>query len=256
MVWGAAIVAVGGIVGSVISSSAAGDAADTAANAQNNATRENARLQREAAAQQQKNFDLLQTQEAPYRGIGTAAVDPFTKMLTGGYNMQESPSAKYAMQQGQKQINSALQTKGLEGNAVAQLGQLSSQVAANDYQTRFNNLLNALNVGTSAVAGTASSTASSNANLQSGANALTAANTAAAGNLSNIAMQNSGTQAGIIGAAAGQLGSIGSNIYGNWNNNNSSWTDWSGDTGGYAETRYPATAPWSTPTNPYTTMYS
>jgi hypothetical protein len=226
-----------GLGGAALSSSASSHASDTAANATNNATAANAATQAAAQAQQQKNFDLLQTQESSYRGVGEAAVDPFKQMLNGGYNMQQSPSAAYAMQQGTKQINNSLQTRGLEGNAVQQMGQLGSGVAAADYQTRFGNLLNALNVGTAANAGTASAVNNSNSNLQSGANTVTGANTAAAGQLGNTAMQNGINQQNIIGGAAGQLSGIASNMAGaNSGNTSGNWNGSNGTIPGYVNT--------------------
>ena len=165
--------------------------------------------QDKSLAAQKSNFDLIQGQNAPYRGVGEAAIDPFKKMLAGGYTMEESPAAKYAMMQGTKQINNAMQSRGIEGGAVQRLGELGSGVAANDYQQRFNNLLSALNVGTSANAGTASATNSMNGAIQNGANSNVSSIMSGMG--SNVSSNNAA--AGAMGAAAGNMGAANAGYY-------------------------------------------
>lgn len=204
------------VVSGIMGAMAAGDAADKSAEAQKAATASTADIQNKALDLQQKNFNLVQGQEAPYRAIGEKGVAELSKMLSGGYNMQESPSAKYAMQQGTKSINANLGARGLEGNAVQQLGQLSSSTAASDYSNRFNQLLAATNIGTSAVAGTASSAASLGQAAQSGANTQTSALQSAAGNLGSI-YSNAGNQtANIIGSSAGTAVGVGSQLLGSY----------------------------------------
>jgi hypothetical protein len=193
----AAVVGAGIITGgNLISSNANAKAANKATDAQLSAQQ-----------QQQANFNLVQGQEAPYRQLGEQNIPELQKMLSGGYDMKASPSAQYAMTQGTRSINSALGARGLEGTAVQQLGQLSSQTAANDYQNRFNQLLSATNIGSNAVAMTGSGVNNLNNNLQAGA-----------GNLGNINMANGNQQATGIGAAAGGLASITSGLLGNYQN--------------------------------------
>jgi hypothetical protein len=201
MSWIATAIAGSAVVGGVVSAVGSSNAA----NAQNNATASEAQTEANALAQQQQNFNLVQGQEAPYRQLGTQNIGSLQNMLSGGYNMQQSPSAQYAMQQGTKGINSNLQARGEEGNAVQQLGQLSSSTAASDYQNRFNQLLSATNIGSNAVAMTGSGVNSLNANTQSGANTQSALTGSAAGNLSNIYTGAANTQTGLIGGAAGLL---------------------------------------------------
>lgn len=229
---------ISGIIGAITGSDAQESAANSAANATQAASKTNAdaimyatdrsiAAQEKANAQQQANFEKLQAQEAPYRGVGEAAVKPFTDLLTKPYDIEASPSAKYAMEMGTRQINNALQSRGLEGNAVQRLGELGAGVAANDYQTRFSNLLNALNVGTAANAGTTSATNSLNTNLGNSANAMgnalmtgatgaAASNTAAAGALSNSLMAGGQAQAGLysgLGSASANTAALGLKAY-------------------------------------------
>lgn len=194
--------------------------------------------QRLARQQQQNNFEGVQQQFAPYRNVGESAVKPFQDLLSGNYNVEASPSGKYALQQGSRAINSSLQARGLEGNAVQQLGQLHSGVAATDYQNRFSNLLSALNVGTSAAAGQGSAAGQMNANIQSGANASGGLMSNLAG-LNSAAMQNNQSA---IGAAAGNMSGTGSTLLGNYlksrttpDYTSSSYSGGVGSSGGYSE---------------------
>jgi len=188
---------ISGTIGAILGSDSNKQAASTA-----QATQLSAQNQEEA------NFNTVQGQEAPYRSLGTTNLPGLQDMLSGNYNMQASPSATYAMNQGTKTINSNLQARGLEGNAVTQLGQLSSSTAASDYQTRFQDLLSATNIGSNAVAMTGSGANSLNANLQSGANTT-----------SEIQAQTGMANSGVIGGAAGNVNGLGSKLLGNYISN-------------------------------------
>ena len=207
-------------IGSIVSSVGSAGAAEDAEYNQNLRTVAAIQAQDRALAQQQGNFQLLQSQYAPYRQLGTQNIPELQKMLSGGYDMQASPSAQYAMTQGTKAINANLQARGLEGNAVNQLGQLARSTAASDYSNRFNQLLAETNIGSNAVAMTGSGLNSLNAGIQSGANTTGNLLQANAGNIGNIMMSNANTQAGLIGGAAGNIGSGISSLLGNYFNSN------------------------------------
>jgi hypothetical protein len=193
-----------------------GDAADAANANQANATKTQEQIQQAAAAQQQANFNTVQTQEAPYRQLGEKNIGSLQQMISGGYDMKQSPSAQYALSEGTKSINSNLQARGLEGNAVQQLGQMSSSTAAQDYQNRFSQLLAATNIGSNAVSMTGSGANSLNASTQSGANAMTAALGAGAANSSNIAMGNAAALNNIGGGMSGAAAGVGGKLLGNY----------------------------------------
>lgn len=154
---------------------------------------------------QQKNFDLVQTQESPYRQLGADNAGSLQKMLSGGYDMQASPSAQYALGQGTKAINSNLQARGLEGNATQQLGQLSGSTAATDYQNRFQQLLAATQVGQNAVAQTGSNVNALNSNIQNNANVQAGIAQSGAQNLGSLYTGASNALLGLAGGAAGAL---------------------------------------------------
>ncbi len=154
---------------------------------------------------QQKNFDLVQSQEDPYRQLGATNASSLQSMLSGGYNMQASPSAQYALGQGTKAINSNLQARGLEGNATQQLGQLSGSTAANDYQNRFNQLLSATQIGQNAVAQTGASVNALNSNIQNNANTQSSIAQSGAQNLGHIYTGAADALLGLAGGAAGAL---------------------------------------------------
>ncbi len=224
----------GVIVGgaAIASSEISKSGTQSAVNAQNNATLTQAQTQQNAQNQQQANFNLVQGQEAPYRQLGSDNVGSLQQMLSGGYNMQQSPSAQYAMQQGTKSINSNMQARGLEGNAVQQLGQLSSSTAASDYSNRFNQLLAATNIGSNAVAMTGSGVNSMNSNLQSGANTQSGLLQSAAGNLGSLATGSANTESNLMMGAAGNMGTAISNSSGLGGNNSYPGMTYSSSNGG------------------------
>ena len=117
------------------------------ANAINRATDEGAR-----------QYNLTTEAFAPYTEVGTNALADYQKMLHGGYDMKESPAAQYQLTQGTKAMNRALASRGLSGSgsAVNRLTELNSSIAATDWSNQYNRLLDAINIGTSASAKTAS----------------------------------------------------------------------------------------------------
>jgi hypothetical protein len=138
---------IGTIGGAYLSSSAAKDASVEMARAIKRATKEAAR-----------QYDLTTESFKPYTEVGTNALADYQAMLHGGYNMQESPAAQYQLTQGTKAMNRALAARGLSGsgNAVNRLTELNSSIAATDWSNQYNRLLDAINIGTSASAKTAS----------------------------------------------------------------------------------------------------
>lgn len=181
---------VSGIVGAIAGADATESAADTSAAA----TRDAAQVAQDVYKQTSANLK-------PYLEYGTSYLPEMKKMLSGGYDMNESPSAQYALSQGTKTLNRQLAARGLSGSGQAStaLGDMANSVAANDYQTRYNMLQNALQTGVAAA------TQTGNAGGQLSANAANTANT-----LSNI-YSNRGNQlsslyGGMGGASASTAG--------------------------------------------------
>jgi hypothetical protein len=138
---------IGEIGGAWLSGSASKKAAQAMANAINRATDE-----------AKRQYDLTTESFAPYTEVGTNAIADYQAMLHGGYDMQESPAAQYQLTQGTKAMNRALASRGLSGSgsAVNRLTELNSSIAATDWSNQYNRLLDAINIGTSASAKTAS----------------------------------------------------------------------------------------------------
>jgi hypothetical protein len=210
MTWGLTAVAAATVVGAGVNylSASAGadavsDAADTAAGAQNNATN---------VANQQFNKQIELNQ--PFYDVGKGAIPDFQKMISGGYDMKESPAAQYELTKGTRAMNRALASRGLSGsgNAVNRLTELNQSVAAKDWQNQYLRILDALKLGTGA-----------SASMGNAGNTLTNTTQTAANNLSNIAMQQGNTQAslyaGIPGATA-NIAATGLNAYNAYNRYN------------------------------------
>jgi hypothetical protein len=173
-----------GTIAAFTGSEATKSAANTAADAQNNATGV------ANANYQQSRQDFM-----PFYNVGKEAIPEYNKMVSGGYDMKESPAAQYQLTKGTKAMNRALAARGLSGsgNAAQRLTELNQSVAASDWNAQYSRILDALKLGTGA---SSSMGAASNTNTnaaQSGANAL-----------GNIAMQQGNNQASLYSGLAGQ----------------------------------------------------
>lgn len=100
-------------------------------------------------------------QSTKYVGPNGEIVDKAPQIsVPGGYDMKQSPAAQYELTQGTRSLNRQLAARGLlgSGNASQRLAELSSGVAANDYNQQYSRLLDQVKIGTgaSASAGAAS----------------------------------------------------------------------------------------------------
>lgn len=206
---------IGTIVSAKMSSSASSDAAMEMARAIKRATKESAR-----------QYDLTTESFKPYTEVGTGALADYQAMLHGGYDMKESPAAQYQLTQGTKALNRALASRGLSGsgNAVNRLTELNSSIAATDWSNQYNRLLDAINIGTSASARTASAGSKYADQLST-----------AAGQIGNNAWNQAQQLNSIYSNATNQL----SQIYQNAGNNAANFAAlgtkagwWGGGTGG------------------------
>jgi len=174
---------ISGSLGAVMGSEATTDAANTAASAQDRAT------------DLQKNiYNKTQSEWEPYRQAGEKALNAQDKMLYGGYNMESSPSAQYALTQGTRSLNRQMSARGSlgGGSAANRLAELSSGIAASDYTTRYNQLLNAVQTGSGAVSGSGQSGIALGQQAQTGAT-----------NLGNIAQQAGQSTASLYSGLGG-----------------------------------------------------
>ncbi|MFA5340720.1 MAG: hypothetical protein WC332_02980 [Clostridia bacterium] len=106
-----------------------------------------------ADVQKQIYQDQVNRQE-PFYQQGISSLEDYAKMLKGGYDMKQSPAAQYELQQGTKTMNRQLAARGLLGGGTAanRLTELSSGIAARDWQNSYARLLDSLKLGTGASA--------------------------------------------------------------------------------------------------------
>lgn len=221
---GAVVAAGAGMAGAAMSADASSSAADKAAGATRDASLTAAQVQNRTLDEQKAIYEATQKQWEPYRAAGEKGLSAMDKLLYGGYDMKESPSAQYALTQGNRALTRQMAARGnLGGGTAAQrLSELSSGIAASDYNNRYNQLLNAIQTGSGAVAGTGNAGTVFGNQLQSGANAQGNFATNAGNNLANIAM-NQGQQTaslyGGLGGAVGNTASTALKAYQTYNNN-------------------------------------
>lgn len=124
----------------------------------------------------------------PFYEAGVKYLPEYEKMLSGGYDMKESPAAQYQLQQGTKALNRSLASRGLSrsGNAAQRLAELSSGIAASDWQAQYGRIIDALKLGTGA-----------SSSMQQSGSSLTNATQQGASNLANIAMQQGANMASL-----------------------------------------------------------
>ena len=150
------------------------------ADAQDNATQQQATTAANSMAMQKQMYDEDIARNKPFYDAGVKANANLDRLVDGGYNMNESPSATYQLAQGTKSLNRQLASRGLlgSGNAAQRLAELSSGIAANDYDKQYSRLLDQVKIGTgaSAAAGASSNTMSNaigNTSAQSVTNSWT-----------------------------------------------------------------------------------
>jgi len=140
---GGALAAAGSIGGSLLGGSASSDAADQSSDA----------IKYAADVQKSIYNDQVARQE-PFYQQGVSSLEDYAKMLKGGYDMKQSPAAQYELQQGTKMMNRQLAGRGMLGGGTAanRLTELSSGIAARDWQNAYARLLDSLKLGTGASA--------------------------------------------------------------------------------------------------------
>lgn len=179
MSWVAAAVVGSAVVGGVVASSSASKAADaqtSAANAQSDTAARTLALQKEI-------YEADVARNKPFYDMGVNALPALQNAVTGTYNIKASPAAQYELTQGTKTLNRQLAARGLlgSGNAAQRLGELSSSVAAKDYNDQYNRLLDQVKIGTGASATTGQSSSTYNSAVGQ-AGAATAAAQGSEGN--------------------------------------------------------------------------
>jgi hypothetical protein len=126
------------IVSGIMGAEATKSAGDRAASAQEQAT-----------ASQQQMYGTNVGLQKPFYDVGTGAIPAYQQMLSGGYNMKQSPAAQYQLEQATKAMTRANAKMGISGGtAVNRLSELNRSVAAADWNNQYNRILDALKLGT------------------------------------------------------------------------------------------------------------
>jgi hypothetical protein len=196
VVGGAVIGAGGTIGGSMLAGSATKDAAEQSAEAQ-----------KYAANIQKQMYDESVARQEPFYQQGINSLSDYAKMLKGGYDMKQSPAAQYELQQGTKTMNRQLAARGLLGGGTAanRLTELSSGVAARDWQNSYARLVDSLKLGTGAAASMNQSGQNYGGQVGNTANALGTIYTTQGNNMASL-YQNTGNQVANLGGTIAGYG--------------------------------------------------
>lgn len=166
-------------------------------------------------ALQERMYNESVDRNKPFYDTGVAANRKRDAMINGTYDVQESPAGRYMLQQGSRSLNRQLAARGLlgSGNAAQRLAELSTGVAANDFNSQYQRLSDQVNTGTGVAQ--QSNNASQNLSaqgsntLQNSANATQNNNTARAQLYTSMSPLAIGADVlGAVGSAATGLGAL------------------------------------------------
>jgi hypothetical protein len=185
------------VVSTVVGAGASYYSAKKASEAQQEASQQGINAQQGASDTNLKIYNQQRADQEPFRQAGLRSLADFQRMLTGGYNMQESPAAQYASQQGTRSLNRQLAARGGlgGGNAAQRLAELNSGIAANDWNNQYTRLLDALKLGT----GASASMGTAGQNYASGQRGI-------ANSLSDLYGQQGESRASLYAGLPGMLG--------------------------------------------------
>ena len=215
----------GSLLGGLMGSSGASKAADASQYAAQLQTMTAISAQERQDAlyreQQQKQEQLYREQlarEKPFYDLGVESIPQMKSMVSGNYNMQESPAARYELQKGSTSLNRQLAARGLlgSGNAAQRLAELSSGVAAKDYNDQYNRILDQIKVGTGSAAAAGNASNTYNAGIGSSTSGIAGSIGNAAQGISNAQGQAGQARAALYsgqGGMANNMLSTGINAY-------------------------------------------
>ena len=143
---------VSGVVGGVMGRNASKEASEKAENIQRESTEKGLQAQREALDYQKELYGNTRKDFSPYTAIGEQGAKDYTRLMSGGYDMKESPAAQYQLTKGSQALGRALAARGLSGsgNAAQRFADLNSSIAASDWNNQYTRILDALKLGTGA----------------------------------------------------------------------------------------------------------
>jgi len=151
--------------------------ANKSASATKSAANQQAATASDTLTAQKELYDADVARNKPFYDLGVGSIPTMQSMVSGNYNMNQSPAARYELQQGSKTLNRQLAARGLvgSGNASQRFAELSAGVAAKDYNDQYNRILDQIKIGTGASAQTGQSSSTYNSAVgQYGANVANA----------------------------------------------------------------------------------
>jgi hypothetical protein len=172
--------------------------ANKAANATKSASKAAVSAQNYATDVANKQYEEEVAREKPFYDIGVSAIPAYQKLISGGYNMKESPAAQYQLQTGTKALNRSLAARGLlgSGNAAQRLTELNQSIAASDWKDQYSRIVDALKLGT----GAASS-------MNTASQGLTSSTGNTSTNISNILTNQGNNMASLYAGIPGAISS-------------------------------------------------
>ncbi len=194
MSWGAVIVGGSALIGGALSSKAAskaGKASQQAADA--------------SIEEQRRQFDLLRSDQAPYRELGNTAIGDINALRGGDLSkFYSSPDYKFNLEQGQQAIDRSLiaRSGALSGAAIKEGQRFASGLASGQFSDYYNRLASQAGIGQTStsltgqagmnLAGNVSSILQNNAQARGSAYMAGAAgvNGAVQGGASNLLLMN------------------------------------------------------------------
>lgn len=162
------------IAGTVISGLLSSRSANKAAKAQESAADKSAGAQREAIAEQQRQFDLARGDLAPYRQAGYNALGQMQGMLgmpgAAPVDFSASPGYQFRLDAGQQALDRAAAARGmsLSSGTMKDFQRYGQGLASDEYWNQYNALAGISNSGQGAV----------NAGVQAGQNTANSVQTA------------------------------------------------------------------------------
>lgn len=141
---GAAALIGGGLsaVGSIIGGSNAADASQSAANAQSQAAAQ-------AVAEQKRQFDINQANQAPWL---TAGKNALAQLTSGNFDVRNTPGYDFRLSEGLKSLDRTAASRGglLSGAALRGATRYGQDYASNEYTNAYNRIASQAGLGQTA----------------------------------------------------------------------------------------------------------
>ena len=133
----------------VFGSSAPQDAANTQAQAATQAAQISADAAKAATAEQTRQFDIQQANQAPWLQAGTNALNQIKTGNLQNFNVNTDPGAAFRFSEGMKGLNATAAARGglISGNALRAATQYGQDMGSQEYQNAYNRVAGIAGVG-------------------------------------------------------------------------------------------------------------